>query len=107
MATAGADHAEARATDVPPPYVFTVNQLDAYGIHELRTLEAVPRQNGPSVSEAHEMVCERIRLKIGWPESDTPVDAVRFLEIFYAALKARLENRMLFGHRREDKHDQG
>jgi len=53
------------------------------------------------------VVCERIRHKISWPETDTPVDADRFLEAFYAALRARLENRMLFGHRREDKHDQG
>ena len=107
MATAAADHAEARAADVPAPYVFTVEQLEAYGIYELQTLEAVLRQDGPDVGETREVVCERIRHKIGWPETDTPVDADRFLEAFYAALRARLENRMLFGHRREDKHDRG
>ncbi len=104
---AAADHAEAGAADVPSPYVFTVDQLDAYGIYELQTLEAVLRQDGPDVGETRAVVCARIRHKIGWPETDTPVDADRFLEAFYAALRARLENRMLFGQRREDKHDRG
>ncbi len=105
MATAAADHVEARAADVPSPYVFTVEQLDTYGIYELQTLEAVLRQDGPNVGSTRVAVCERIRQKIGWPETDTPVDAHRFLEAFYAALRARLENRMLLGHRREDKND--
>ena len=105
MATAAADDAEARATDVPSPYVFTVEQLDAYGIYELQTLETVLRQDGADVGATREVVCERIRNKISWTETDTPVDADRFLEVFYAALRARLEYRMLFGHRREDKHD--
>lgn len=107
MATAAADLAEAQVADAALPYVFTIEQLDAYGIYELQTLEAVLRQDGPEVGATREVVCERIRNKISWPEADTPVDADRFLEAFYAALRARLENRMLFGHRREDKHDQG
>ncbi len=107
MASAAADHAVARPADAPSPYVFTIEQIDAYGIYELQTLEAVLRQDGPNVGATRAVVCERIRRKIGWPETDTPVDDDRFLEAFYAALRARLENRMLFGHRREDKHDQG
>ncbi len=107
MATAAADLAEARAADVPSPYVFTVEQLDAYGIYELQTLETVLRQDGANVGATREVVCERIRNKISWTKTDTPVYADRFLEAFYAALRARLENRMLFGHRREDKHDRG
>ncbi len=107
MATAAVDQAEAGAPDAPSPYVFTIEQLDAYGIYELQTLETVLRQDGAHVDATRDVVCERIRGKIGWPETDAPVDADRFLEAFYAALRARLENRMLFGHRREDKHDQG
>ncbi len=104
MATATAP-AEGRVIDAPAPYVFTVEQLDSYGIFELQTLEAVLRQAGPNVGETREAVCERIRRKIDWPEPDSPIDAGMFLEAFYAALRARLENRMLFGVRREDKHD--
>jgi uncharacterized RDD family membrane protein YckC len=105
MATAAAGHAEAPMHDETSAYAFTFEQLDAYGIYELQTLEAVLRQDGPDVGATRELVCERIRKKIDWPETDTPVDVDRFLETFYAALRARLENRMLFGHRREDKHD--
>ena len=65
------------------------------------------RQDGRGIASTREEVSERIRRKIGWPETDVPVDTDRFLETFYAALRARLETRMLFGHRREDKHDQG
>jgi len=105
MATAAAQGG-ARVADAPAPYVFTAAQLDAYGIYELQTLESVLRQDGPDVGATREVVCARIRQKIDWPETDTPVEADRFLEAFYAALRARLETRMLFGHRREDKHDQ-
>ena len=105
MATAAADYSGVPTTDASP-YMFTIEQLDAYGIYELQTLETVLRQDGLNLGATREVVCERIRQKIGWPEPDTPVDADRFLETFYAALRARLENRMLFGHRREDKHDQ-
>ena len=106
MATAAAHHVTSPVADARAPYVFTTEQLDAYGIYELQTLETVLRQDGPGVGATRDVVCERIRQKIGWPEPDTPVDADRFLETFYAALRARLETQMLFGHRREDKHDQ-
>jgi hypothetical protein len=105
IATAAADYSGVPTTDASP-YMFTIEQLDAYGIYELQTLETVLRQDGLNLGATREVVCERIRQKIGWPEPDTPVDADRFLETFYAALRARLENRMLFNHRREDKHDQ-
>ncbi len=88
-----------------PAFTFTVAQLDAYGIYELQTLESVLRQDGANVAATREAVCERIRRKIDWPEPEAPVDAKLFLEAFYAALRGRLETRMLFGVRREDKHD--
>ena len=47
-------------------------------------------------------VAERIRRRIGWTgrEDDGP-----FLDGYYAALRDRLERRLLFGHRRTDKFD--
>lgn len=87
-----------------PDYSFTRAQLTIYGIYELQTLETVLRQKGPAAFQTQTEVCDRIRRKIGW-ESDGAVHPVRFLEAFYAALRAHLENRMLFGERRESKHD--
>ncbi len=88
-----------------PAYAFTPEQLDIYGIYELQTLEEVLRDQGPNADTTCREVCERIWRKIDWPNSE-PVDHPRkFLEAFYAALRARLEGKMLFGVRREDKHD--
>jgi hypothetical protein len=44
-----------------------------------------------------------VREKLGWEGPDVPDD--RFLDAFYAALRGRLERRLLFGRRRADKHD--
>jgi hypothetical protein len=48
-------------------------------------------------------VAAAIRKKIGRSE-DEMTDAV-FLEAYYAGLRGRLEQRLLFGKRRRDKHD--
>ena len=86
-------------------YQFSREQLDAYGILELQTLEDVLRDEGPNAASMIDAVFERIREKIGWPESQ-PVEHRRvFLEDFYAAMRGRLETKMLFGVRRRDKHD--
>jgi hypothetical protein len=47
-------------------------------------------------------VAEKIRAKINY--RGKPGDDERFLRDFYAALRAHLEQRMLFGERREDKY---
>ena len=81
--------------------VFSPEQLDAYGIHELHVLEDVLRQ---STDEIKQNVADRIARKIG----HTPQvgeTALAFLEAYYAALRRRLEQRMLFGDRKEDKYD--
>jgi uncharacterized RDD family membrane protein YckC len=90
------------ATEVGPR--FTQEQLDVYGIYELQTLEQVLRSGGAGRAEVLAAVAGKIRAKIGWPgtEPDEP-----FLQAFYAALRGRLEQRMLFGKRRETKHDVG
>jgi uncharacterized RDD family membrane protein YckC len=91
--------APARAAEPPR---FTDAQLDVYGIYELQTLEQVLRQRTPGRLEVLEAVADKIREKIGFTE---PVPAESFLEAFYAALRGRLERRLLFGKRRETKHD--
>jgi uncharacterized RDD family membrane protein YckC len=85
---------------------FSDAQLDVYGVYELQVLEQVLRGDGQAGhDEAVRTVAAKVREKIGWsgpPGADAP-----FLEAFYAALRSRLERRLLFGKRRADKHDRG
>lgn len=80
---------------------FSGAQLDAYGIRELHVLEDVIRAGD---RKAMAEVAARIRGKIGW---DGPADIPdrTFLNAYYAALRGRLESRLLFGRRRKDKFD--
>jgi len=81
--------------------VFTEAQLDAYGVKELHVLEDVLRKaDRRTVAE----VSTRIRAKIGWTEPLEVSDRA-FLGAYYSGLRARLESRLLFGHRRADKFD--
>jgi uncharacterized RDD family membrane protein YckC len=82
-------------------YNFTPAQVDAYGAKELHVLESVLRQENRETMRA---VAERITRKIGW--ATRPEDNDRdFLSAYYAALRGRLEQRLLMGKRRRDKHD--
>ena len=82
-------------------FAFTADQAGAYGIKELHVLEDVLRRKDAKTMAA---VADRIRAKIGWrKQADEPDDA--FLAAYYGALRARLETRLLFGHRRRDKFD--
>jgi len=83
---------------------FTDAQLDVYGIYELQTLEDVLRRQGGADTEAIlAEVASRIMAKIGWQDAGRGTRPRAFLEDFYAALRQRLETRMLFGERRERK----
>ncbi len=98
---------EAASTGATPPEGrtrFSHAQLDVYGIYELQMLEELLRKNRPDSAQAMAAVCERICKKIGWP-GGPPADTRAFLEDYYAALRAHLESRMLFGDRRASKHD--
>ena len=77
---------------------FTDAELAVYGIFELQELERVLR-----VRDARAMrdVADTIRAKIGRPVAEE--DDV-FLLSYYRQLKARLERKLLFGKRREDKY---
>ena len=49
-------------------------------------------------------IADRIAAKIDWVRNPDEVDR-DFLAAYYAALRGRLEQRMLMGVRRRDKHD--
>ena len=87
--------------NVPDKFIFKPEQIDAYGIKELHVLEDVLRAKDPDVLKD---VADRIRTKIDWVwevgESD-----MAFLKAYYAALRGRLESKMLMGVRRKDKFD--
>jgi uncharacterized RDD family membrane protein YckC len=80
--------------------MFTREQLDAYGVYELQTLEDVLRRGD---REALETVASTIRTRIG-PSGRWPNDRV-FLDAYYSELRAHLERGLAFGRRRRDKHD--
>jgi hypothetical protein len=89
-----------------PDYRFSNAQLDIYGIYELQTLERVLRQE-KDIDGVRAQIAERIRHKINWAGDIGPIDNDKFLAAFYAAQRARLERKMLFGVRRKDKNDRG
>ncbi|HMO75150.1 MAG TPA: RDD family protein [Sphingopyxis sp.] len=80
------------------PMQFTEAELSVYGIYELQELERVLRIREP---RAMREVADTIRAKIGRPVAEE--DDV-FLLSYYRQLKARLERKLLFGKRREDKY---
>jgi uncharacterized RDD family membrane protein YckC len=82
-------------------YAFTLEQIDAYGAKELHVLEDVLRQRERKTMRA---VADRIAGKIGWSRL-AEEDDYDFLSAYYAALRKRLEARLLMGVRRRDKHD--
>lgn len=86
-------------------FPFTTQQLDTYGIRELQILEDVLRRYPDQIDpELLETIAEKIQTKLGWhaPDGARP-DAYPFLRAFYSAQRARLEHKMLFGKRQEEK----
>jgi uncharacterized RDD family membrane protein YckC len=81
--------------------VVTPAEADVYGVRELSVLEEVLRRKDEATMQA---VAARIRAKIKRSKAPGETDQA-FLEAYYLALRARLEGRLLFGHRRRDKHD--
>jgi uncharacterized RDD family membrane protein YckC len=78
---------------------FTREQLDAYGVYELQTLEQVLRDGSP---DAMRLVADTIRSRI---QDWGPGDPHDFLRAYYGAAKDRMEQGLLFGKRRADKFD--
>lgn len=77
---------------------FTEAELSVYGIFELQELERVLRTGDARTMRE---VADTIRGKIGRPVAEED-DA--FLLSYYRQLKARLERKLLFGKRRENKY---
>ena len=96
-----------RLAPAPPPeeFPFTRQQLDIYGIHELQVLEDLLRRDDQGTLDGRvlEEVCDKIKTKIGWPRERWNVPPRRFLDAFYRAQRALLEQKMLFGQRQERK----
>jgi uncharacterized RDD family membrane protein YckC len=95
------DLAGERAGAAEAVFAFSSAQLDAYGVKELQVLESVLRQSDAAAMEA---VAGQIRVKIAWTKRPGESDQA-FLGAYYAALRQRLEQRLLFGKRKRDKHD--
>jgi len=106
----------ARETPLPTEnakkITFLAHQLDHYGAFELQTLETLLRsQDNPfsgAAAKQHEAtiqaIVEKIRKKIGYADPVQPADRLRFLQAFYNAQRQHLEQRQLFGDKRENKH---
>jgi uncharacterized RDD family membrane protein YckC len=90
-----------RRSTLAPAFAFTPDQLEVYGVKELQVLEDVLRRNALA---AQRVVAMRIRAKIGWTARPGENDGA-FLDAYYAALRTRLESKLLLGQRRRDKHD--
>jgi len=91
-------------------FAFTTEQLDHYGKLELQVLEKVlraPARTTGSSRQKHAQyladIVARITHKIAYPEHIPVSQHSDFLNAFYSAQRAHLENRKLFGDAREDK----
>ncbi|HVR97486.1 MAG TPA: RDD family protein [Thermoanaerobaculia bacterium] len=100
------DPRRARPREAAPEedlYSFTREQLDIYGIRELQVLENLLRHADTGTADPRllDEVRDKIQRKIDWPRRGGP--ARPFLDAFYRAQRARLEQKMLFGQRQEQK----
>jgi uncharacterized RDD family membrane protein YckC len=86
-------------------FEFLPVHLDVYGRYELQTLEAILRDpvKGPAGQVELARVTDAIIRKISYVPKVAPNDRMDFLMAFYRAQREHLENRRLFGDRREDK----
>lgn len=98
--------ADAPGSAPPRGYVFTLEQLDQYGIEQLQVLErllrAEPSTSGDAVLRG---VVERIRTKLGWTAAVPAAREREFLQEFYRQQRARLEHKALFGVRQQTKRE--
>ena len=88
-------------------FVFSEQQLQAYGAFELQVLEELLRH--PDRSDTARILAEvrdKICRKIGWTTPVPANETLRFLREFYTAERAYLERAQLYGKARADKHDQ-
>ncbi len=91
-------------------FTFSTAQLDQYGRYELQVLENVLRASRSTNAAAQKKqqayfaeIVQRICSKIDFEETIAPAHHLEFLRAFYAAQRAHLEQRKLYGDVREDK----
>jgi uncharacterized RDD family membrane protein YckC len=88
-------------------FIFTEQQLRAYGAFELQVLEELLRRpDSPESMRVLNEVCDKICRRIGWTAPVAPADVVPFLREFYTAERAFLEREQLYGKVRADKYAQ-
>jgi uncharacterized RDD family membrane protein YckC len=88
-------------------FIFSEQQLRAYGAFELQVLEELLRR--PDSVDANRVlseVCDKIRRKIAWAAPVLPGETMLFLREFYTAERAYLEREQLYGKARADKYAQ-
>ena len=93
--------------DAADEFVFTPDQLGVYGERELAVLEDVLRKAPASGKDEALLAVTRSickRLGLGDPTAAL-ARPLAFLRAFYAAQRQHLEQRLLLGKRRLDKHD--
>jgi uncharacterized RDD family membrane protein YckC len=95
----------ARTADPAAEIAFTHRQLDIYGIQELQVLEDLLRRDDDGTVDPRLLaeVADKIKHKIAWPADRWQVSPRPFLTAFYRAQRGRLEQRLLFGERKERK----
>jgi uncharacterized RDD family membrane protein YckC len=88
-------------------FMFTEQQLRAYGAFELQVLEELLRRSDSSdTTRVLNEVCDKICRKIGWTTPVLPGETMLFLREFYTAERAFLEREQLYGKARADKYAQ-
>lgn len=106
-AAPAAPKSAAKAADDGSEFVFAPDQLGVYGERELAVLEDVLRKapaNGKD--DALLAVTRSICKRLGIGDTAGPLARpLAFLRAFYAAQRQHLEQRLLLGKRRLDKHD--
>ncbi len=86
-------------------FAFSTRHLEAYGAYELQVLEDILRNpNRPDRRKTREDIAGRIVKKIGYESRISAGETDNFLEDFYAAQRAHLEQQQLLGDKRADKH---
>lgn len=105
---AALDDARPRPAGAAPAaaaYSFTEAQLGVYGEFELQVLEdALRSPAGPERAAALHAITDKIRTKLRYEPAVPTADVERFLNTYYAAVRAHLERRRLFGKRKADKY---
>lgn len=101
---------EAARPSLAPPsgaITFTAAQLSVYGERELEVLATLIRQidRGNAAPQDQVVVARTIAQKIDYAGPEPTAEPTRFLTTFYKQQRAALEKRLLFGKRKESKHD--